>query len=409
MNSPLPSSARAVSVPLAGMLFTQTSAVMSLVAVPVLATEIAAEAGFGASYVGLYTSLIFGAAMFTSAASGGVIQRLGPVRTNQIGLVFSATALLLALTANPWWLALSAVLIGAGYGPNTPSGSEVLGRVTPPRMRGLVFSIKQSGAPLGAMAGGLVLPAMVAIGDWRTALVTGALIVYAAAVMIQPLRARIDLRAAGGGPLRRASTLDAVRATFADPALRRLTVAGFVLMTVHTCFQTFTVAFLVEHVDLALAAAGGLFAMLSVAGAVSRVGLGWLTDRLRGARVVLVVLSLGAGASCALTALFSDAWSLGAMVLACVFAGIGSAGWYGVFLAEIARRAPSERVGLATGGALFFVYAAICIGPLVFTATVSMTGSYPPAYWLGAAVSLVATFNLLRIPATSGELPYKRG
>ena len=403
MNSPLPSSARAVSVPLAGMLFTQTSAVMSLVTVPVLATEIAAETGFGASWVGLYTSLIFGAAMFTSAASGGVIHRLGPIRTNQVGLVFSATALLLALTANPWWLALSAVLIGAGYGPNTPSGSEVLGRVTPPRMRGLVFSIKQSGAPLGAMAGGLILPAMVAIGDWRTALVTGTLIVYAAAVMIQPLRARIDLRTAGGGPLRRASTLNAIRATLADPALRRLTAAGFVLMTVHTCFQTFTVAFLVEHVDLALAAAGGLFAALSVAGALARVGLGWLSDRLSAARGVLVVLSLAASASCALTALFSDAWTPAAMVLACIFAGIGSAGWYGIFLAEIARRAPSDRVGLATGGALFFVYAAICVGPLAFTATVSLAGSYPPAYWLGAAVSLVATINLLRIPARSGR------
>ena len=403
MNTPLPSSARAVSVPLAGMLFTQTSAAMSLVTVPVLATEIAAETGFGASHVGLYTSLIFGAAMFTSAASGGVIHRLGPVRTNQIGLVFSATALLLALTANPWWLALSAVLIGVGYGPNTPSGSEVLGRVTPPRMRGLVFSVKQSGAPLGAMAGGLILPAMVAIGDWRTALVTGVVIVYAAAVMIQPLRARIDLRTPGGGPLRRASTLDAVRATLADPALRRLTVAGFVLMTVHTCFQTFTVAFLVEHVGLALTAAGGLFATLSVAGAVSRVGLGWLSDRLARARGVLVVLSLAASASCALSALFSDTWTLAAMVLACVFAGLGSAGWYGVFLAEIARRAPSDRVGLATGGALFFVYAAICAGPLAFTATVSLAGSYPPAYWLGAAVSLVATFNLLRIPARSGR------
>ena len=403
MNSPLPRSTRAVAVPLAGMLFTQTSAVMSLVTVPVLATEIAAETGLGASKVGLYTSLIFGAAMFTSAASGGVIHRLGPVRTNQVGLVFSATALLLALTANPWWLALSAVLIGAGYGPNTPSGSEVLGRVTPPRMRGLVFSIKQSGAPLGAMTGGLILPAMVAIGDWRTAVVTGALIVYAAAVAIEPLRARIDAGTRSSGPPRRASTLDAIRATFADAAMRRLTVAAFVLISVHTCFQTFTVAYLVEHVGLGLTAAGSLFAVLSVAGAISRVGLGWLSDRLRRARGVLVVLSLGASGSCALFALFPSAWTTGEMVLACVFAGVGSAGWYGVFLAEVARLAPSERVGLATGGALFFLYAAICVGPLVFTATVSLTDSYPAAFWLGAAVSLIATVNLLRIPATSGR------
>ena len=171
-------SARAVAVPLAGIHFTQTSAVMSPVTVPVLATEIAGETGIGASKVGLYTSLIFG----TSVASGGVVQRLGPIRTNQIALVFSATALQFTLTANPWRIAFSAVLIGAGYGPNTPSRSEVLSRVTPPRMRGLVYSIAPSGAPLGAMEGGLILPAMVAIGDWRIAIVTGALIVYAAAV-----------------------------------------------------------------------------------------------------------------------------------------------------------------------------------------------------------------------------------
>ena len=92
------------------------------------------------------------------------------------------------------------------------------------------------------------------------------------------------------------------------------------------------------------------------------------------------------------------------MVLACVFAGVGTAGWYGVFLAEIARLAPSERVGLVTGGALFFVYAAVCVGPLAFTATVSLAGSYLPAYWLGAAVSLVATFNLLRINTKASAL-----
>ena len=396
-------SARAVAFPLAGMLFTQTSALMSLVTVPVLATEIAIETGIGASKVGLYTSLIFGAAMFSSAASGGLIQRLGPIRTNQIALVFSATALLLTLTANPWWLALSAVLIGAGYGPNTPSGSEVLGRVTPPRMRGLVFSIKQSGAPLGAMAGGLVLPAMVAIGDWRTAVLTGVLIVYAAAFAVQPLRGPIDRGTRGARTTQRASTLDALRATLADAALRRLTMAAFVLIAVHTCFQTFTVAFLVEHVGLGLTAAGGLFAVLSVSGAVSRVGFGWLSDRLRRARGVLVVLSIAAGASCALTASLAGTWTIPAMVAAFVFAGVGTAGWYGVFLAEVARLAPPERVGLATGGALFFVYAAICVGPLAFTTTVSVTGSYPPAFWLGAAVSLLATISLLRIPAASGR------
>ena len=407
MNPSARAPSRAIAAPVAGMVLTQTCAVMSLVTVPVLATEIAREAGVAASLVGLYTSLIFGAAMFTSAASGAVIQRLGPVRTNQMALVLSATAMLLALTASPWWIALSAVLIGAGYGPNTPSGSEVLARVTPPRMRGFVFSIKQSGAPLGAMAGGLILPVMVVLADWRVALVTSVLIVYMAALVVQPLRTRIDGASRRAAPARRGSTRAAIGATLADPSLRRLTAAGFVLMAVHTCFQTFTVAFLVEHGGLGLTLAGGLFAVLSAAGSISRILFGWLSDRLTGARGLLVALSLVASGSCAVFALFSDTWPPVVMVLACLVSGVGSAGWYGVFLAEIARRAPSDRVGLATGGALFFVYASVFVGPAAFTTMVTITGSYPAALWLGAAVALIATFNLSRIPRSGRGAPVR--
>ena len=189
------------------------------------------------------------------------------------------------------------------------------------------------------------------------------------------------------------------------PALRRLTAAGFVLMAVHTCFQTFTVAFLVEHVGLGLTLAGVMFAVLSAAGSISRIALGWLSDRLAGARGLLVTLSLVASGSCGVFAVYSDAWPLAVMVLACLLSGIGSAGWYGVFLAEIARRAPPDRVGLATGGALFFVYASVLVGPAVFTAMVAITGRYPPALWLCAAVSLIATVNLLRIPRAGRREP----
>ena len=47
--------------------------------------------------------------------------------------------------------------------------------------------------------------------------------------------------------------------------------------------------------------------------------------------------------------------------------------------------------------------AAVLVGPLTFTTMVAITGSYTPAFWLGAAVSLVATINCLRIPATDSR------
>ena len=149
---------------------------------------------------------------------------------------------------------------------------------------------------------------------------------------MQPLRAHIDHGSRGANLPRRVSTVDAIRETLANPALRRLTVAAFVLMTVHTCFQTFTVAFLVEHVGLGLTRP----AVCSRRSRSPERSLEWHWDGCR-------------------------------------------TGWAG----------PVE--------------GSISIGPLVFTATVSIAGSYPVAFWLGAAVSLVATVNLLRIPGTAGR------
>jgi MFS family permease len=386
-----------VAWPLGGMLLTQTAAAMALAAVPVLATEIARDSGVPASAVGAYSALVFGAAMFSSAASGSLIARLGALRANQVVVFASGLALLVTLPATLPAIVAGALLVGLGYGPNTPSGSHVLASVTPPSRRGVVFSVKQSGAQLGAMVAGLVLPWVAVAGGWRTAMVAATVLILSAALAVQPLHRVVAPRGAGTAP-DGPSTLAAMRAVLATPVLRRLTGAAFVLMALHAAFQTFTVAFLVEHVGLALTTAGSLFAALAAAGGVARIVLGWTADRAARPRTVLVVASLVGAAACLLFAAFDASWSPAVMAGACVIAGAASAGWYGVFLAEVARRAPSEGVGLATGGALFFVYASIVAGPLAFSAVVALTGSWPTALVLLGATTLIATVNLLRMP-----------
>jgi MFS family permease len=381
------------------MLLTQTAAAMALAAVPVLATEIARDSGVPASAVGAYSALVFAAAMISSAASGSLIARLGALRANQAVVCASGLALLVTLPASLPAVVAGALLVGFGYGPNTPSGSQVLASVTPPSRRGVVFSIKQSGAQLGAMLAGLVLPWVAVASGWRAAMVSATVLILAAALAVQPLHRRVAPRRPGtqtvpGAP----SPFTAMRAVLATTALRRLTGAAFVLMALHAAFQTFTVAFLVEHVGLGLTTAGGLFAALAGAGGVARIVLGWTADRLARPRTVLVQASLVGAAACLLFAAFDASWSPAAMAGACVVAGAASAGWYGVFLAEVARQAPSDGVGLATGGALFFVYASIVAGPLAFSAVVALTGSWPAALVTLGAATLIATYNLLRMP-----------
>lgn len=385
--------------PLSSMLLTQIAATLATAAVPVLATEIAHTTGFRASLVGVYTAILFFAAMLVSSVSGHLVRRFGPVRTNQLGLLVSAGSVLLALVENPLFIVLTAICVGMGYGPNTPSGSEVLARTTPPRMRGLVFSIKQSGSPLGGLLGGLLLPFMVGVASWRYALMVTAALVIVVAMVVQPLRRRVDISGKPDTlvPAEGYSPLAALKLVLGAGPLQALTMGALALMAMHSCFQSLTVAFLVERVELTLMEAGVLFAVLQTTGAVSRVVLGWMVDRIRRARTILMTIAMLGLAGSGLTAMLSPQTGYPVLVVVCALAGLGSSGWYGVFLSEIARHAPDGRVGLATGGALSFIYIGLVAGPLAFSAVVGFAGSYFPAFLMLGGLGVIAAWSFSRM------------
>ncbi len=385
------------AAPLASMLGTQMAAAMALAAVPVLAPEIAAEAELEPSLVGVFVGVCFAAAMLGSAVGGALIARVGPVRTNQLALLASGAAVLVAVVPTAPALVLCALLLGAGYGPNTPSGSQVLARTVPPRRRGLAFSLKQSGAPLGAMLAGVVLPAAAALAGWRGALVVVLVIAVVAALLAQPLRRRVDLDESGAAAITSTtSTMDSLRLVWRNAALRRVTVGAFALMVVHGCYQTFLVVYLVDAIGLGLATAGAVYAVLQGAAAVSRIALGWLVDRVGDARRTLVAVAGVALASSLAVAAFSPGWPVALMAATCLAAGVGSSGWYGVFLAELVRLAPEGEAGTATGGALFFVFVALVAGPLAISCVVALAGSYGPAFIMVAALAGVSALAFRR-------------
>ncbi|MCH7865473.1 MAG: MFS transporter, partial [Proteobacteria bacterium] len=78
----------------------------------------------------------------------------------------------------------------------------------------------------------------------------------------------------------------------------------------------------------------------------------------------------------------------------CLF-GLSAIGWNGVFLAEIARLAPSGRIGSATGGALVPTYAGVLVGPASFAGIYWLTGQYTLAFGIFAFVSLAGFAMIL--------------
>ncbi|MEQ8231472.1 MAG: MFS transporter, partial [Gammaproteobacteria bacterium] len=289
------------------------------------------------------------------------------------------------------------------YGPHTPAGSHVLARVAPARSRALVFSLKQSGAPLGGFLAGLLVPALVHAIGWRGALACTAAVVLLAAIAVQPLRGVLDNDRDPRAPLRFAAPWQAVRAVLVDSRLRRLLLVAFALTATQATLMTFLVIYLVEVLGFALAAAGALFSAAQVAGALLRVVMGGLSDRFLGARATLALLGLAAAAALAGLAMLEPGTPLFVVAAVAIAAGAASFGWNGVFLAEVASQPGAAGVGAATGGSLFFLYGGLVAGPAVVSALVGVSGGYRVPFLVVAAGVTLAVLNLLRRPTVAAR------
>ena len=381
--------------PLSAMMLVQTMTAMALVTVPVLAPEIAASLDIGTASVGLYQSIAFVGAVVLALLSGSLVLRHGGVRVNQVSVMLSAAGIGLAVSGAVPFVALGAVLAGMGYGLATPAASHVLARVTPPARRGLVFSTKQSAVPLGGLIAGVLFPPVAERFGWVWAIALACGMVLSAVLIVQPLRARLDDDRDPAHRVRINAPGESIRLVLATPRLRPIALVAFSFGAMQLSLFGFYVAYLVERVELDLVTAGLMFSVMQGVGCVARVALGWVSDRWVPTRPLLAGLGAGTIASTAMAIMFSDAWPLAGLAVASAALGITAVGWNGIYLAEIARVVPIEKVGLATGGAQMFTYLGVVLGPSSFGAIVAMTGSYTAAFIAMDALVLATVVALV--------------
>src|SRR5712692_3051954 len=140
---------------------------LNLFALPVVAPWAAISMGLDPAWVGVSTALVFGTSILSSAAAGGFVRRWGAVRVLQICLFVAALAAWLMACGNVPLTALAATILGVGFGPETPAASHLLSRVTPRASRSFVFSMKQIGIQLGALAAALIIPFLLLLVSWQ--------------------------------------------------------------------------------------------------------------------------------------------------------------------------------------------------------------------------------------------------
>ena len=392
---------RAAMVALAITLAIQIFTALAATAASVLAPEIGRDLGIAPKMIGVFVGLIYAGSMAAGLASGGFIERYGPIRVSQICVLACAggVALVAAATALPGILvpALIAapVVIGLGYGPITPASSQVLVRTAPPSRLALTFSIKQTGVPVGAALAGAVLPAVALAMGWRAAFLGVAAIGIAVALAAQASRAALDIGRVPGRRLTIAGVFAPLRQLLRVDALVELVIVGFVYAALQVCMMSFLVIYLTETLGYSLVAAGLALTAANVGGVIGRILWGAVADLYVRPRALLGLIGVAAGA-CAWATVGFGAGSSAAAVLAVSVAFGGTAiGWNGVQISEVARNAPSDQVGAITGASSFVTFGGVLIGPPAFALVSALTGGYRTGFAAFGSFSLACGLWLL--------------
>ena len=383
-----------VFVPLGTIFGIQSALTVAAYAFPVVIPVAAADLGIAPESVGFLVSAIYVAGMVFGLTSGWLLARLGPTRVFQL-LLLVAGAGMAALTIGTIEAAfLSAVLVGCASGPMNPAGSQVLARLTTEKTRALVFSLKQCGTPAGGMLAGAILPALMLSYGWQAAVlaIPAMGIVLLVLAPFGSLGGRdLSAESQGGG---RQNPFSAIKLVLTVPALRAMSFAGFGLAVCQMALATYLVVFLWQSAGYAPAVAGLIFSVLHASGIASRIALGFIADSLIPARWVLVLI--GAVLSVALMAIagLDSGWPIAVVYGVVTVAGASGNGWVGLYFAELARLAPSDRVADVAAGSQFLTYLGIVCGPLIFGGLLRATDNYAFCFIVMAAVSAICAVYL---------------
>ena len=242
-----------IPIVLPTMVVVQAFGTMCSYAAAVVAVQASADLGVKSSNIGIFTAVVCVVAMLSGLVAGGLLARYGVIRTSQMVLLAGGLGLCLAGSV-PWWpvTLVAAAMIGMSTGPLTPAGSRILARHSPPRWQPLVFSIKQTGTPMGGMLAGLLLPPLMGLYDWRIAVISIAAIPLLMVWALQFVRSGLDDDRDPGFRISLSGVADALRVVVTNKALTTLAVAGllytFVQMALRaSLYPRFPLAFLGFH------------------------------------------------------------------------------------------------------------------------------------------------------------------
>ncbi|GAA0999903.1 MFS transporter [Subtercola frigoramans] len=274
-------------------LFAQVAGTVAVTTPAFLLPLLTTERGLSLGQAGLLVAAPSLGMVLTLIAWGALADAIGEHWVITAGLTVTALAGLGAfLSTDLVTLALFFALGGMGAASANAAGGRLVVGWFPARRRGLAMGIRQMAQPLGVAVAALVIPSLAAAGGLGEALVFPLAITALAAALsalfiVDPHRPPLAEGSATGRPANPYRT---------SAVLWRIHLVSVLLVFPQFVVSTFALVWLITAEGWSPLAAGTIVGISQLVGAVGRIGVGILSDRMGSRmgplRIVAVAASL---------------------------------------------------------------------------------------------------------------------
>ena len=313
---------------------------------------------------------------------GAITDRLGERWVLAAGLAGAALALAAAagsdrLPVVGGWLFLAGTCSAC---VQVASGRLILGWF-PAAERGLAMGLRQTGQPLGVGVAALALPVLGAHDP------SGALIFLAAGCALAAVLIGVGVR----DPERAPISAIAMASPYRDDYLWRIHLSSAVMVIPQFTVAVFAFDYLVSDQGWSTAVAGPMLAVAQVGGAISRLAVGWWSDRTGHRLGVMRTVCLGTFAALLLLAV-GAAGSSAVVVVAVLIASVITVSTNGLSVTAVGERAGPGWAGRALGVQATAQNGVAAVTPPVIATVITGIG---PVSGYAAAFAAVVVLPLL--------------
>ncbi len=340
---------------MASAVSSQIAAMTPAFALGALAVTMRADLEFSEARLGDAVAFFFLLAAVTSPHAGTLTDRLGPQRSLHVGNILTGASVLVIAVISSYWALLAGLAVGAvGLTVIGPGTKTMVARGVPAHRHGLAFGIQAAAIPGSVFLAGLAVPAIGLTLGWRWAFAIAAVMPLIGFVLAPSYQALPKQMIRSEGAARGLSNID-------YGPLNLIGLAAALGSAACTVMAAFFVSAATEA-GIAEGLAGILLSVASGSVIATRIGAGYLADRLEHGHLKIVSGML------AVSTIGYLAVATGSKILlplGALFAlGLGWA-WTGLIVHTVVRAyrdSPGAATGMTSGG----LNVGGVVGPFVF-------------------------------------------